>query len=139
MTGDELAELRRQFAVAVLLDRGRLRRCWLATFDPRGRPCYGRMEACHFLKRQAVERDVAYNVRDRLEADVVEDLAHLAAWDPRNGIPGCEVHHGRFDSHLMPPLEVDREHVPEDVEAFARDWGLEHVLDHYHPPIGGGI
>lgn len=61
----------------------------------------------------------------------------LAAWDARNGIPACERHHRIFDSQRVPlpsgQIVVPRLLVPDHVEEFAADWGLEHELERKHP------
>lgn len=65
--------------------------------------------------------------------DVRIDLILLAAWDPRNGGIGCVGHHRRFDSHATPTLTVPRSALPDHVEEFAADWGLERQLEDKFP------
>lgn len=163
----ELDELREAWAQAVLLDPrypGDVtmpRPCWFsdAAEDLRERPlglphdlenqCEGRIEGAHWIKRQTVERSLVAGglwVEDPDHGDgwyYEDDLIQLAAWDPRNGVPACERHHRIFDSQRVPlPSEqivIFREQVPAHVEAFARDWGLEHELERKHRPMGEGI
>jgi hypothetical protein len=118
----ELIELTREFARATLqLPNGRPARCSFYGAIC-GRPCEGKLQACHFLKRQ--------RVRHALEAlGFDRELIQLAEWDPRNGVPGCEMHHQRFDSQRMPPLAVPRHLVPVPVVDFTAAWGLETQLE----------
>jgi hypothetical protein len=123
--------------------KGALGRCWLAQFDDRKRPCGGRFELAHLIPRQRVENALGallpyagttaaappgvigevFSVSDR------RDLILLAAWDPRNGGIACEGMHRRFDSHATPTLIVPRSGLPDHVEEFAADWGLESELE----------
>lgn len=128
--------------------------CWFGENVPGIDSCEGRIEGAHWLKRQRVEHVVAAAlgipepiVRGRRVSVNYEypphyanvDLVHRAAWDPRNGVPACNKHHTRFDSQRMPILVVWRHEVPPDVEAFARDWGLEGELERRNPDAGVGI
>jgi hypothetical protein len=117
----ELIELTREWRDAVMFgDHGQRRRCWFASIDPR--PCEGSIQGCHWLKRQ--------RVRHALEAFGVDrELIQLAEWDARNGVPGCEAHHPRFDGQRMPPLVVPRLFVPRPVVDFSLAWGLETQLE----------
>lgn len=54
----------------------------------------------------------------------------LAAWDPRIARIGCAYeHHPRFDSKQTPTLIVPRSALPDHVEEWATDWGLESQLE----------
>lgn len=123
-------------------------RCWLAAFDPAGKPCEGKLERFHFVRRQTVEgvlgnllptlRPINFEEAEivfapQLEPAVGMDIVHVAAWDPRNGGIACEAHHRRADSHLVPlpseQLVVPYEALPEHVLEFASDYGLEEQLE----------
>lgn len=125
--------------------------CWLAQFDPSEKPCEGKFERFHFVRRQTVE-DALWLALQGLEEDgPVEhswyihpapdpDLIHVAAWDPRNGGIACEAHHRRLDSHLVPlpseQLSVPYEALPEHVIEFSEDYGLEDQLEAKYEPKG---
>lgn len=109
------------------------------------------IEGAHWIKRQRVEawvKDIARYARLDPGQGVVgfldwslasDGLHHLAAWDPRNGVPACEKHHRRFDGHRVDAtneLVVWRHEVPAHVEAFAKDWDLETALEDRNPSIG---
>lgn len=125
--------------------------CWLAQFDPAGKPCEGKLERFHFVRRQTVESALgallpeAYElVLDALYLARPDELVpqrridwtdtiHAAAWDPRNGGIACEAHHRRLDSALVPlpseQLIVPYEALPEHVLEFADDYGFEELLE----------
>ena len=96
--------------------------CFLAPHDDRETPCYGRFEAFHFLGRQEVRNSPALY---GLEREFVE----LIEWDPRNAGLGCEGHHRRYDSHATPGLIVPRLALPDDVEEFVEERGLESLAE----------
>lgn len=133
------------------LDEGEVQ-CWLAQFDPAQRPCEGRFERVHFLNRQRVRHALFALLPDEYLRDplpgeemygptlVLPDWTETlqsAEWDSRNGGIGCEAHHRRFDKHLVSlpseELVVPRSALPEHVEEFAADWGLEDELDARFP------
>lgn len=132
MTKAELNQLRFDWKVAVCLgDReNEMLPCWFRTCIPGIDGCEGPIQGCHWIKRQRVEYDVAFMVGSARS----DDLVLLAAWDPRNGVPGCEKHHFRFDSNRQPSLIVPRELVPTTAEYFCADWGLETPLEERNPP-----
>lgn len=104
--------------------------CWLAQFDHEHRACEGKIEAFHFFGRQEVRNALVGMPEAWLDqmytgCDPREEVKQLAEWDPRNGGPGCEVHHRRFDAHLTPTLKVPVQALPTHVLGFALDWGLE--------------
>ncbi|HET7455419.1 MAG TPA: hypothetical protein VFJ76_07860 [Solirubrobacterales bacterium] len=130
--------------------------CWLAQFDRAQRPCEGRFERFHLIGRQRVEHALGALLPDAVEltvstqelwklADEKPDMPvptapvdwteviHAAAWDCRNGGIGCVLHHRKLDSHLVSlpseELVVPRSALPEHVEEFAADWGLEDELE----------
>lgn len=119
--------------------------CFLAAYDDQ--PCDGRIEAAHWIKRQRIEKTIAWNLgvpealyrgRQKIATATAEQierlpLVHLAAWDPRLAVPGCTRHHRRFDSQATPPLWVFREEVPWEVEDGVTDWGLETALEDRSP------
>lgn len=124
----ELIELTRVWREVVMFDdRGYPNYCWFGTREGLVVDfCDGKMEAAHFLKRQRVCKALEALGFDR-------ELIQLAEWDPRNGVPACEKHHRRFDGQRMPSLVVPRFMVPEAVELFVADWGLETQLEDRWP------
>lgn len=150
MTKLELEELRGAWARAVKMAEApngmmRAATCWFARhraeleeFGVNVGPCEGWIEGAHWIKRQRVEKTVLDMQPVELDGFFLKlsdrmDLAHLAAWDARNGVAGCEGHHPRFDSQRMPPLVVPRLLVPRHVVDFTDDWGLETALELKHP------
>lgn len=117
--------------------------CWLAQFDPLGKPCTDVLQRCHVISRQRVEKVVGEILRGAcIEwSEFCEDmsdaerrtLVQLAAWDPRNARIGCTGHHPRFDSHSTPRLYVPFDALPEHVLEFAESWGLEQELERKCP------
>lgn len=122
--------------------------CWLAQFDPLGRPCTTTLERCHIIKRQRVEKALAALLPDEILFDPEpgqemfgsgvwfpdwRDVIQLAAWDPRNARLGCTGHHPRFDSNATPRLYVPYDALPEHVLEFAANWGLEIELERQCP------
>jgi hypothetical protein len=119
--------------------------CWLAQFDDEDRPCTNKLERCHIINRQRVEKAVgAMLLRAEVEdywdgwnvpmsQDLREELVNLAAWDPRNARLGCTGHHPRFDSNATPRLYVPFDALPGHVLEFAEDWGLEVELERKCP------
>jgi len=119
--------------------------CWLAQFDPKRVPCGGQpgkvIERFHFIGRQRVEaamwealREARILIPERrqfipLRKEHRDELIRLAAWDPRNGGLGCELHHRRFDSHAdspgAPKITVPAPRLPLHVVEFVADRGLE--------------
>jgi hypothetical protein len=127
--------------------------CWLAQFDKEERPCTDKLERCHVISRQRVEKALGALLRceggppsvqmpGTTEWDLVppspaerDDLILLAAWDPRNARIACEGHHRRFDAHATPPLVVPYDALPEHVLEFADDYGLELELERRCPEM----
>jgi hypothetical protein len=112
--------------------KGALGRCWLAQHDPRRRPCTGRLERFHFLRRGTVEDTiracllgVTFDPDDPFDLVPMADLAMLAGWDPRNADVACEGHHRRFDDHLGPALIVPVLALPIRAIDYVFDYGLE--------------
>lgn len=110
--------------------------CQLAQHDLLQRPCSGRLERFHYVNRQRIELAFAALMIWTPEFDAlgltvgdVQDLVLLAAWDPRVGGVGCEMHHRRYDNHLMPPLIVPYDALPSHVTDWASDYGLESQLE----------
>jgi hypothetical protein len=125
----ELRELMAAFRLEVVYGGSHDARplpCWFAEVDER--PCEGPIRAAHFIKRQRVR-----NALGALGYDA--ELIDLAQWDPRVAVPSCQLHDDRWDGHAMPPLVIFREQVPNAVEAFAADWGLESSLASKCPPL----
>lgn len=119
----DLAALQEQFRLQVVFagdPDGAALPCWFADQDERA--CDGPREAAHFIARQVI--------RNRLWAHGADaDWTELAEWDPRNAVCSCHAHHRRFDLHLTPSLVVGRESVPEAVQEFAAEKGLELALE----------
>jgi hypothetical protein len=96
--------------------------CWLASFDPYRRPCTNdrRWQAFHFLGRQEIR------THPPLGMLTPEELVELE-WDPRNGGPGCLVHHVAYDGQDGRPerLVVPRASLPADTEEFIAERGLD--------------
>lgn len=57
--------------------------CWLAQFDPDGRPCKGRLQRCHLIFEQWLEQ-LGFSV--------------AARWARCWWVIGCEAHNTRFDN-----------------------------------------
>jgi hypothetical protein len=107
-------------------------------------PCEGRIEGAHWIKRQAVRLDFGGYYKTVGEGEgsgccrYDPDLLWLAEWDPRNGVPACERHHGQFDGRLVDaavPFVVHRPFVPNHVEEFVADYGLETRLEQKCPEL----
>lgn len=134
-------ELSRLWAEAVLLDdRGRPKSCWFEGWP--GHNCEGKIEGAHWIKRQAVERWVKEQFAaigtDGISITTGTELAIVAAWDPRNGVPACEWHHRHFDGHLVDARNefvVYRPFVPDHVEDFTADYALESRLEEKCPDL----
>lgn len=155
-----LPDLRLEWVKAVLLNprTGNPLPCWFGENVPGIDSCDGDLEGAHWIKRQRVEKRIAW-LFDVPEAVVKAASRHgiekvapnwreaveavwLAAWDPRNGVPGCEKHHRQFDGQRVDarrPLIVWRHEVPASVELFCRDWGLDTALEDRNPAIGAGV
>lgn len=150
MTREELGELRRGWALAATFKEVGGRPvpcgCWFKSALGIGNVghCEGRIQGCHFLKRQRVEKVMAAALGlpeqvtsakwqrswNTFPAEYPNlNLLFLAAWDPRNSVAGCERHHQRFDGQRMPPLVVPRLQVPKRVVYFTLAWGLETQLE----------
>ena len=126
--------------------------CWFGTTALAGADeCEGRVEGAHWIKRQRVEKTIAQQLGlpelvvspkwqrrwRNFPAEYPDlELLFLAAWDPRNGVPACEKHHKRFDGHRADATSefiVWRHEVPDHVEEFCADWGLETALEDRNP------
>lgn len=158
----ELAELRKLWIDAVITferpdGRLALRGCWfcehrdvLAEVGVDIGPAEGPIQGAHWIKRQRAERDVKrlaewaveYQDPTRISAFYIdhvlaEEIAQLAGWDPRNGVPACQRHHTVFDSQRVPlPSEqivVPRLLVPRHVIEFSEEKGLETAIEEKHP------
>lgn len=103
------------------------RSCFLEPFDKEKRPCVGRFEAFHFFGRQELRNSPALY---GLEREIVE----LIEWDCRNAGLGCEGHHRPFDRHATPILILPRIVLPEDVEEFIDERGLEMLAERRFSP-----
>ena len=125
MTKDELADLRYDFWRAVVIGPNRYgtQPCWYGLHLESPLKCSGRIIASHVIKRRRVEAALEGSLPDD------PDLVALAAWDPRNAVPGCRAHDDRLDGHMMPPLVIPRAKLPPAVIEFAEDWGLEFELE----------
>jgi hypothetical protein len=113
--------------------------CWFRRYMGDVCPeCDGPIQGCHFIKRQSVESvlrdlllppEMVYRFAPLELTNWIGELVMLAAWDPRNGIPGCELHHAAFDGgRLAVPLRLVERAAPEVIE-FSVDYGLESLLE----------
>lgn len=104
--------------------------CWLASFDPYQRPCTNdrKWQAFHFFGKQEIRNHPPLFGLTALEFVELE-------WDPRNGGPGCLVHHVSFDHQDGRPkaLVVPRSALPGDVEEFVDERGLESLAQRRFP------
>lgn len=104
--------------------------CWLASFDPYERPCSNdrKWEAFHFFGKQEIRNHPPLFGLTPLEFVELE-------WDPRNGGPGCKVHHVAFDHQdgRAKALIVPRLALPGDVEEFVDERGLESLAQRRFP------
>lgn len=104
--------------------------CWLAPFDPYERPCSNdrKWEAFHFFGKQEIR------THPPLFGLTPEDFMYLE-YDPRNGGPGCKVHHVAFDHQdgRAKALIVPRLALPADVEEFVDERGLESLAQRRFP------
>jgi len=133
------------FYRAVVLDEYlRARPCWYAANVDGNLNCEGRIIASHIVKRRRVENFLSEQLPegplpvplmgDESDNDLIPDeydvdLLLQAAWDPRNGVPGCQAHDDRLDGHRMPPLVIPRHKLPPATIEFCEDWGLEYELE----------
>ena len=103
--------------------------CWLAPFDPKGRPCDGPLDRAHLIPKQ--------RIRKRLSAGgivALEDQGPIV-WHPAAWVCGCRLHHGNFD--IARTIRVPRSAIPARTEAYASLLGLAWSLDHdYGRPDG---
>lgn len=84
-------------------------RCWAAALF--GTPCSGRFDQHHLIKYQILKRE-GVPERDRNDPRILRIV--------------CRAHHGNIHSanfHLW------KTQLPSSVLAFAREHGLEHLLD----------
>lgn len=111
--------------------------CWFGRYMDVDEPCNGPIQGCHFIKRQQVEKTIGARLPAYVESvtDLTDwsltcdEIVIVAAWDARNGIPGCERHHHHFDfGSLLVPLELVHRAAPEVVE-FTRWYELEYLLE----------
>lgn len=121
--------------------------CWFSRYmGDVAHDCDGSIQGCHFIKRQQVEKMVGAQLPNYGEAIAAGDIepgnavdfiewqmmldeaVMLAAWDARNGIPGCEHHHQLFDGgRLLVPRKLVQRAALHVVE-FSNYWGLETAL-----------
>lgn len=94
--------------------RGELvRLCELAQLYGFADPCEGRYDRCHVgFRKQTLRR---------------AGLTEEQVFDPRCWMYGCRKHHEMSHWARTPPL--DRRDLPESVEEFAQEHGLEYRLD----------
>ncbi len=83
--------------------------CWLAQFSDK--PCEGRMDPAHLLAKNRMRQ---------------EHVPEEAIWDPRVWVPACRTHHAALDTART--LRVPRERLPEGLERFVEEYGLEWLL-----------
>lgn len=77
--------------------------------------CEGPVQAAHIIPKQALRRRRLYE--------------HV--WDPRNGLGACYRAHTRSDAGLE---RFPAERIPEDAWEFARELGLDWMLEKLYGP-----
>ena len=87
------------------------------------------IEGHHVVAKQEVKR-VARSAR--WEFDQTQD----ALWDARNGMPLCSKCHQQHETAFK---RVPRHLVPATALEFARELGVEHVIDRYYPEAASRI
>lgn len=92
--------------------------CWFAVHVPGVGPCRGPLERCHLLPKQRYP-----------------ELPPAAMWDERAWVPGCELHHYRFDKGMPPsrPLRVARALVPPAFVGWVEQHGFQAMFDREFP------
>lgn len=100
--------------------------CWLARFDPEGRPCDGPLDRVHLIPKSLIRRTLRTGgVTDtRLQSNVV--------WNPAVYVSGCRFHHGQLDTARK--IKLRRECIPDSTEAFAAILGLSWWLEREYGP-----
>lgn len=83
------------------------------------------IEGHHVVAKQEIKR-VARSAR--WEFDREQD----ALWDVRNGMPLCSRCHQQHETAFR---RVPRRLVPAAAVEFARELGVEHVIDRYYPDV----
>ena len=96
-------------------------------------PCSGPDELHHVLKQQTIRSRLRTTLRDLRIADrkAYERIEDEALGDIRNMVVCCNLHHQRITNAR---IKFTRDVVPESVERFARDHGLEPALDREYGP-----
>lgn len=89
--------------------------------------CDGRLVKAHLIPKQRIKREFPKSLEN---LDIPTRLEIL--WDPRcwtwmcGGPTGLGGHHGAFDAKQ---IRIRRSHLPEGVEEFAAEYGLEWSLE----------
>lgn len=93
--------------------------------------CDGRLVKAHLIPKQRIKRDARFP-NGLVGYDMPNVVLHPVVWDPRcwtwmcGGPTGLGGHHGAFDAKQ---IRIRRSHLPEGVEEFAREYGLEWSLE----------
>lgn len=95
--------------------------CWLARFDPDGRPCDGPPDRAHLIPKSLIRR--------RLREGGITDLKAQGGvvWSRAVWVCACRYHHGQLD--VSKRLRVPRGAIPQETEAYAAILGLTGWLD----------
>ena len=105
-------------------------RCFFREFAPAGlRECDGKVQRHHMIRQQVIKRMLAPGRSHLMLDDELRDAkANLnrALNDPRNLLDVCKRHH---DLWHVARICVSRGDVPDELEDFATDHGLEWELD----------
>jgi len=105
-------------------------RCFFAQFAPRGlRECQGPPQKHHAIKQQTIRRLFPRLPMFASDEEIRENKRRLnqALNDSRNLIVCCKRHHDLHEQAKAIP--VPREELPEGLELFASDYGLEYELE----------
>lgn len=105
--------------------------CWFNNEDCSDWPLW-HCDAHHLISKRQIKSYFQTRAhRDIDSREFWEDERDRALADPRNGIPCCRYHHNQLEAHR---LSIARSELPESVEEFAKDYGLEAQLDRLYPP-----
>jgi hypothetical protein len=110
-------------------------RCFLKSFAPAGmRECDGPVQGHHVIKQQTIKRAMKDSEPTRgFAPDYViraykQRLGDVLS-DRRNLLQCCKRHHDMWHSHRRSEFSLTRDDLPEGLELFAAEHGLEHELD----------
>jgi hypothetical protein len=107
-------------------------RCFFHDFAPAGlRECYGPVQAHHAIKEQTIRRLFPKPPLYATDEEIRElkKRQREAERDPRVLLNVCKRHHDAWHSHRRDEFSLTRDDLPEGLELFAAEHGLEHELD----------